>query len=168
MNSSFIRPKITPTPTKANKITSAISLGLLVFIWASAIYMYNISPAKVPMHFDFKGNADRYDNKIMLFLLPIIGSVLFFILHYISKKPYLYNYAQTITENNYQAAYKSASNMMYILKLLIMVLFMAIQYVTYSAIKNASDKESIWIVFIPIAAVVITSIVFITKSFKEK
>ena len=120
------------------------------------------------MHFDFKGNADRYDNKIMLFLLPIIGSVLFFILHYISKKPYLYNYAQTITENNYQAAYKSASNMMYILKLLIMVLFMAIQYVTYSAIKNASDKESIWIVFIPIAAVVITSIVFITKSFKEK
>lgn len=164
----FIRPKTIPTPTKANKTIAAISLCLLILIWASAIYMYSIAPAKVPMHFDLKGNVDRYDNKIMLFLLPLIGTVLYSGIHYLAKKPYLLNYPQTLTETNYETAYKSATNMLYVMKLIIMVLFMAVQYVTYAAIKDSNTKMNEWVIIIPIVALVSVSIVFVTKSFKEK
>ena len=120
------------------------------------------------MHFNIKGDVDRYDNKIMLFLLPLIGTVLYFGIHYLAKKPYLLNYPQTLTETNYETAYKSATNMLYIINLIVMILFMAVQYVDYAAIKDSTTKMNEWVIFIPIVALVSVSIVFVVKSFKGK
>ena len=120
------------------------------------------------MHFDLKGNIDRYDDKIYLFLLPAIATVLFWVLKYITTKPHIFNYPYEINEGNYKAAYKSATNMLHFLKLILLIVFSVVQYTTYSAITNQHLKFSIWFLIIPLGALTIVPIFMALKSARKK
>jgi uncharacterized membrane protein len=130
--------------------------------------MFINAPEKVPMHFNVKGEVDRYGGKISLFLLPVIGTIIFIGLHYLAKVPHIYNYPFTITDKNYKSAYQSASSMIHIIKFLIVVLFAVIQHMIYRATNNESTTINTVVLIIILISITVVPIVYATRVVKEK
>lgn len=55
-----------------------IGIVLLPFLYLA--YVWNQLPAKVPLHYNIKGEIDRYGDKSELILIPILTSVLIYII----------------------------------------------------------------------------------------
>jgi uncharacterized membrane protein len=168
MSIAFDRPKQNPTITKNIKIINSIAVCMLIVLWCLALYMFINAPEKVPMHFNVKGEVDRYGDKITLFLLPLIGTIIFIGLHYLAKVPYIYNYPYTITEKNFKNAYQSASSMMHILKFLIVILFCVIQHMIQKATNHEPTTFNTVVLVLILISIVVVPIVYATKAEQKK
>jgi len=73
---------------KLKKELPIIAIALLPFVYIA--YIWNQLPEKVPMHWNIKGEIDRYGDKIELliipFLLPILTYVIFLVVPIIDPK----------------------------------------------------------------------------------
>lgn len=73
---------------KLKKELLIIAIALLPFVYIA--YIWNQLPEKVPMHWNIKGEIDRYGDKIELliipFLLPILTYVIFLVVPIIDPK----------------------------------------------------------------------------------
>ena len=111
-----------------------IAIVLLPFIYL--VYLWNDLPSKVPMHWDLKGDIDRYGGKseliIIPFLLPLLVYIIFLVVPKIDPKNKL----------------NKMGNKLQILKFL-MTTFMSILalFIIYSA-KNQSITNPNYIVLI--------------------
>ncbi len=63
---------------------SAIAIVSLPFIYLA--YIWNDLPEKVPMHWNLKGEIDRYGHKIELLLIPVVLPLLTYLLFLIIPK----------------------------------------------------------------------------------
>ena len=61
-----------------------LSVVALPFIYLT--YVWNNLPTKVPLHWNFKGEIDRYGDKIELLLIPIIMPLLTYVIFLIVPK----------------------------------------------------------------------------------
>jgi uncharacterized membrane protein len=168
MSIPFDRPKYNPTISKNIKTMNTIAIFLLLILWCFTCLMYMHAPEKVPMHFNAKGDVDSYGGKISLFLLPLIGTIIFVGLHYLAKVPYIYNYPFTITEKNFANAYKSASNMMYIVKFLIVLLFADIQCMIYKALNHETTTFYTVLLIIILISITVVPITLASRVVKDK
>lgn len=125
---------------------SSTIIIVLLFVF-TAIEYKEISDS-IPLHFDASGTADRYGDKINLFLLPIIGLVLIVLMHILSKYPHLHNYMVNITEENAEKNYRFSSRVLRFTSLGIAILFAIIQYVIIQMGKGENIKLGTW--FLPI------------------
>lgn len=55
-----------------------IGIVLLPFLYLA--YVWNQLPAQVPLHYNIKGEVDRYDDKSELILIPIMTSLLIYVI----------------------------------------------------------------------------------------
>ena len=55
-----------------------IGIVLLPFVYLA--YIWNQLPAQVPMHYNIEGEIDRYGNKSELILIPIMTSLLIYLI----------------------------------------------------------------------------------------
>lgn len=168
MNEVFERPKENVPPTKNIKTINTIAFCLLIALWIFSFWVYTNAPNTVPIHFNANGKVDSYGNKFSILVLPLIGTFIFFLLKFLSNKPYLFNYPYTITKDNYANAYKSATSMLHFLKLLVIILFGIIQYMVYKAINNESTLYSTVAIFTIIIIMLVVPIVIATKTVKGK
>lgn len=61
-----------------------ITIVLLPFVYLA--YIWNQLPEKVPMHWNFKGEVDRYGDKIELLLIPILLPLLVYVIFLVVPK----------------------------------------------------------------------------------
>lgn len=168
MIENFERPRIILPETKNDKIVNLVSIFLLVCLWVFSIWIYINAPEKVPMHFNGSGKVDGYGSKVSILLLPMIGTVMFGFLKYISIKPYLFNYPFKLTAENYERAYSNATSILFLAKFFVIVLFCIIQFMVYKAIHKESNYYSNIALIITLAAVVIAPIVLAIKTIRNK
>jgi len=69
---------------KLKKELPIIAIVLLPFIYLA--YIWNQLPAKVPMHWNIKGEIDRYGDKIELIIIPILLPLLIYIIFLVVPK----------------------------------------------------------------------------------
>src|SRR5690554_1751562 len=69
---------------KLKKELPLIGIVLLPFIYLA--YIWNQLPEKVPMHWDIKGDIDRYGDKIELLLIPFLLPVLVYVIFLVVPK----------------------------------------------------------------------------------
>ena len=69
---------------KLKKELPSIVIVLLPFIYLA--YIWNQLPEKVPMHWNIKGEIDRYGEKIELLLIPILLPLLVYIIFLVIPK----------------------------------------------------------------------------------
>ena len=94
--------------------------GLIVFsLWVFTIFSYARLPNSIPSHFDMTGNVDGYSSKGIIFMLPIIMTLLFILMSWVIKFPHRFNYPFEINESNALYQYTLAVKLITILKLLI-------------------------------------------------
>lgn len=139
---------------------------LLIFLWAFTIFSFIKLPATIPIHFNASGRPDNYGNKLTLFLLPAIGTIVYAGITYLNKYPWVFNYMVQITEENAGSEYSIATRMLRILKCSIMIIFCIIALYSYWTANGDSETPGWW--FLPsILAIIFGPIIyFLIKNWK--
>ena len=74
------------------------SIALVIVLWSYTILNLKKLPEIIPIHFDLEGKPDNHGAKYFIFLLPFVGSLIYFFLSYNIKE--INNYPVEITQEN--------------------------------------------------------------------
>ncbi|KPP99608.1 MAG: protein of unknown function DUF1648 [Bacteroidetes bacterium HLUCCA01] len=113
-----------------------LALALLIFIPA---WYFGDLPDEVPRHFGPDGSPTAWSGKGFIWIMPIIGSIMFVKLFFLSRYPHIYNYPVTVTEENAPRLYLKGSRMIRVLNAVLVYVFL---YITYSSIQTALGEQS--------------------------
>jgi uncharacterized membrane protein len=144
-----------------------LSLLGLVFIWIFCIAEYAKLPEIIPTHFNVQGEADDHGSKASIFILPAIISLVYILLTILNKYPHLFNYPQTITADNAKEAYTKATQLLRIIKLIIIVFTVIIMLDMVRSAKDGHSKLTWWIIPVFILAMIIPVIISVKSAFKK-
>ena len=71
---------------RLRSILEACIVIMLILPCIIALYTYPLAPERVPIHWNFQGEADNWaDKSVGLFLMPLLNIVLYFFLKYLPK-----------------------------------------------------------------------------------
>jgi len=162
------RPVIKIYATLTDKVLEAMAIILLALLWALLVFGYKNLPETIPIHFNGMGDPDGYGDKNTLFLLPVIGTCLYFILTVLNTKPHIFNYPVDITPENAEKQYRISVRMMRAIKVSVLLVFCTIEYGSYRvALGKQEGLGSYFIIFV-LAVIFIPMLYFILKAFRDK
>jgi uncharacterized membrane protein len=138
------------------------ALGLLALLGLSTYY-YGQLPEQVPSHFGPDGLPDKYGSKNSLWLLPILGSVIFVLMTYVNRRPDWFNYPVKITDENARSQYTMASRLIRVLKASVTILFAYLVWGIVSVSNGVQEGLGMWFLVFPVGIPVL-SIFYIFKS----
>ena len=162
------RPKIEIKLTQTDKILEAIGYSMLVIYWVMTIVSFSTLPENIPIHYNGLGEVDNYGGKASIFLLPIIGTFLFTILTVLNKNPENFNYNVEINEENAEKQYTNSTKMMRLMKLIVVFIFLMIDYLTIQTSKGNSEGLGKWFLPLTFGLIFIPMGYFAYKSHKFK
>jgi uncharacterized membrane protein len=162
------RPIVEIKPTKTDNFIEAIAYLALIVLWIMTIVSFNSLPDSIPIHYNGIGEVDNYGRKTSIFLLPIFGSFLFMLLTVLNKNPENFNYNIKITEDNAEKQYTNAIKMMRFLKLIVIIIFIMIDFQTIQTAKGKSDGIGIWFLPLVFGLIFIPIGYFAYQSYKQK
>jgi uncharacterized membrane protein len=145
-----------------------MTILLLVLLWVMVVIGYNNLPESIPIHFNGSGDPDGYGDKNTLFLLPAIGTFLYFMLTMLNGKPHIFNYPVVISPENAEKQYRIAVRMMRAMKLSVLLVFCAIEYSSYRVAMGNQDGLGAWFIIFVFAVIFVPMIYFILKAFRDK
>ena len=146
------RPKPLLVLTSTDRILDISGWLCLGLLWAITIFAYGNLPEVIPTHFNAAGQADDEGSKMILFFLPVIGTLCFIGLTVLNYYPQVFNYPSNITAENAQRQYANAARMIRFLKLSIAFLFSALVFMVYRSAATGSGSIGSW--FLPVLVVV--------------
>ncbi len=161
------RPKITLIPTNADKLVELLGWLILLALCTLTINHYSALPDTIPTHFNAAGEADGFGSKVSIIALPVIASVLFIGLTLLNRYPHSFNYPTAITQDNALRQYTLATRMLRYLKLVLLLVFGGIEFMT---IQNATGKAAglgVWFLPLTLVLVFLPLIYFVVNSFKS-
>ena len=143
-----IRPRLKITLSQLDKRLELGSLILMLAMWGLTIFSFIKLPNTIPIHYNGSGQVDSYGDKMTLFLLPIIATIIYFGLTKLNKYPHIFNYMTTITSENAEKNYGIATRMLRFLKFTIILVFTSIILVTYWTTIGITKGLGTW--FLPL------------------
>jgi uncharacterized membrane protein len=162
------RPKIKIELTPFDKALELTGWMMVILLWAFAAYNYSTLPDKIPTHFNAAGQVDDYGSKIFIFLLPVIGTLLYPLMTVLNKFPHIFNYPKEITAENAEAQYTNATRLMRYLKLGCMVTFFIIEYTMAQVATGKSVGLGTWFLPLTLAFTLIPVLYFATRAMRKK
>lgn len=133
------RPKIELQPSRLDRQLDLFAMVGLILLIVLPVYFYGELPDTIPSHYGSNGEADGFSKKATLWILPIIGGLMFLGLFKLKKYPHLFNYPQPITEDNAERMYQNGVRMLRCLNAIITCVF---AYITYSTIQTALGNQN--------------------------
>lgn len=161
------RPKINPSINETGHLLNRISLiGIIVYL-AYILYTFTQLPDKIPTHFNLQGQPDDWSSKWIIFVLPLVVLGIYSAFNYLTQRPYLFNYAQKITEENAADLYRSAKMLLITLRCIIIYTFFFISWQTVRISQGQAEGLGSW--FLPLfLCLIIGTIVFYFRSTSTK
>ena len=160
-------PKTRPRLTGADWLIEFIgALGIIALI-GLPILMFNSLPDEIPIHFGIDGKPTSYSNKYSVFILPIIGLMLYVGLQILNRYPYIFNYPQKVTETNAERQYTLATRL---IRLINAIIALSFGYIKFSTIQTGiGSKAGLSPLFMFVFLFVIFGIliVFVVKLVKD-
>ncbi len=161
------RPKIKLIPTTADKLVDILGWIILLALWALTITNYSSLPDTIPTHFNAAGEADGFGSKVTILSLPVIATLLFIGLTVLNRYPHSFNYPTAITQDNALRLYTLATRMLRYLKLVLVIVFGGIEFMT---IQNATGKAAglgVWFLPLTLVLIFLPLIYFLIKSVQK-
>jgi uncharacterized membrane protein len=146
------RPILSIRMTRFEKVIKVLSVSLIVIMFFTIFYQWSNLPNNVPIHFNTEGNVDGWGSRGSLWILPMIGLILFVMMSILERFPHIYNYPVMITEKNAPKLYLEARRMLIILEFEMLLLF---SYISWGTVQAAFGKTLISMWSIPIFLIVI-------------
>lgn len=123
-----------------------IPLAAVILGFAVVAFNYGALPDTVPIHFNGRGEADGFGSKLILWVLPVINLVLFYLLELTTKSSFKwFNYPVTITEENAAAQHKIALQMIAVIRLITTLMLSWLTYEIITTIQKGSGTLNMWI-----------------------
>lgn len=161
------QPKINLPFRPFDKFLLGISIASAIGLILIPAINYGDLPDKIPMHFGINGVADRYGNKMELWVIPVIGIAVMALLWGISKIPHTFNYAVKITEENAAKEYEFSVKLMRVLATIIGFGFVFIVWEIIKAAKGSQDGLNPFFLPLFLGAIFIAIGYYLSKSFKK-
>jgi uncharacterized membrane protein len=162
------RPKISIKHSVTDKFIEGISWIIFATLWILTIRYYSVLPDIIPKHFNASGQVDDFGSKAFILTLPIIGSIIFLGISFLTTIPHRFNYPTTITRDNAEKQYKNAFRTMVYLKFIILLSFIFIQYKTIQISLKNSEGLGLWFLPAFLALILIPLSYFVIKAIKMK
>ena len=153
------RPRIKVPLEGFDIILELVSIAIILIMWIYLIIEYPSLPETIASHFNAKGEADGYSNKVYLWFLPIISMALYIGLFVLNKYPQIHNYMVNITEENALKNYRFSTRIVRVTNTLTVIMF---AYIIYYIVQNAKNNDiqfSSWFVPVVIGASLLLPVV---------
>lgn len=134
--------------TKTQLMIEALTLVILLSLFAYVITNWDMIPEQIPSHFNFQGQIDSWSNKNMIFFPVLVSLFLYLLLTVAYFYPSMWNMPVKITEENRARAYHYTRNMITVLKFELVSVF---AYITV----QTSKAEMLSQYFLPVFLTVI-------------
>ncbi len=135
-------------------VIDILCLILLIGVSVYLILQWNDLPDKVPGHYNFKGEVDRWGSKGELLMLPIMSWVLYIGITVMEAFPKIWNVGVTITEENKERVYRLLKTMIGVTKLLMVFIFTLLEI-------NGINGESLpWYFIVLFLGVIFGELIF--------
>lgn len=160
------RPIIKLELTALDKGLEVSGWALLVVTWVLVLVSFSALPETIPVHYNFAGEADGFGNKWNLLTLPGIASVLFIGMTILNWYPHIFNYPATITDENAVQYYKMGTQLIRVLKLVIVLIF---GLITVQTLQNAHGNEEglgSWFLPVTLGLIFIPIVFFLVRMIK--
>ncbi|MCI8639274.1 MAG: DUF1648 domain-containing protein [Coprococcus sp.] len=111
--------KIEIKKTKMDIILEILCLTMLI---GAAFYMlirWHSIPDKIPMHYDWNGNIDRWGGKIELLILPVMTWLMYLFLSAVEHFPRVWNTGVSVTEDNQTRVYRTLKYLLKTMKVIV-------------------------------------------------
>ena len=115
------------------KSLEAIALLLVLLIWGMTAYAIsgpNPLPGRIATHFNAAGQADGWGTPAMLWMLPVVATVIYGLMGLVARHPGAFNFPMRIAPGSRPRLEALALNMIAWLKAEVVCLFVWIQYQT--------------------------------------
>lgn len=106
---------------KIDWIIEIMCLTLLIGLTAYLIFHWGSIPDKIPAHYDWEGNIDRWGNKSDLIFLPMMSWFLYLLITGLQQVPLAWNTGVKITGENEERVYRTLKYMLETLKMIVPV-----------------------------------------------
>jgi len=131
--------KSNPPRSNLEKILEAVSLFILIGSFLYLLINWGNIPEKVPGHYNFAGEPDRWDDKAVLFVLPGVSLFLYILLTAVSFIPHKNKEDNKISPERAHARWQNNRLMLTFLKAEIMAVF---SFIGYRSIEVARGVET--------------------------
>lgn len=162
------RPVLKLEPQTTDIVIEAVGWFALIVLWVVTLFYYSNLPDTIPMHFNLAGKVDSYGDKYEIFSLPVVGTILFVGITILNKFPHIFNYLVEITKENALSQYQSATRMLRILKLVVILIFITITLLTINVSILNGNEINPWIILGFIGILFIITVFYIVKSIKKQ
>lgn len=135
------------------------TLAALLALWAFTAWEVagpHPLPARIPTHFDIAGRPNAWGQPSMLWMLPVIVTVILGLMWLVSRYPRSFNFPVRVTPANRPRLESVAIDMIAWLRLEIAGAMLWIQYATIQSARALRLGLSPWFVPVTIAAVFAT------------
>lgn len=136
--------------------------------WIIIFKNYAALPASIPIHYGLAGNVDKFGPKNMIWILPIISSIIYVGLTILNRYPHLFNYLVPITPTNAAQQYTLATRLIRYIKFLVVLIFGHTVYLTMALGNGYDDNPSPWFMPLCILLLFATLIYYIIQSSRKK
>jgi uncharacterized membrane protein len=134
----------------------AVALILLLTVWGVTSYALlgrDPLPPQIPTHFDLAGKPDAWGMSTMLWVLPIVATVIYLLMTVVALFPSSFNFPMRTSAATRPQLEGIALNMIASLKAEVVLLFTWIQVQTIRFAHTGHAKLPQWI--LPVALVVV-------------
>lgn len=152
------RPIVELRKSKFDFILELLGVLFLIILIILPAWHYSSLPDTLPSHFNAKGEPDGFSGKWIIWLLPVIGTIMYLGFRKLARIPNTYNYPMKITKENAESAYQNGSRMITSMSVIILGAF---SYINYSIIRSAQGGfEGLGKQFLPLFICILFGAIF--------
>ncbi|WP_068776621.1 DUF1648 domain-containing protein [Paenibacillus sp. FJAT-26967] len=137
------QPKLIIDRTVPERISDFLSVLLLAGAAVLLALYWRDIPTEIPIHFNGRGEPDRYGGKAYIWMPMALACVVWIVLTLLERYPHVYNYFN-LTESNRKNQYLNARMMINIMKSEIVLFFVCISAQIYVTARNYDFNLLAW------------------------
>ncbi|PTJ81766.1 hypothetical protein BUZ84_05240 [Mammaliicoccus sciuri] len=142
-----------------------------IVLWLISITLIIINfaelPEKIPSHYNFAGNADAWSTKTFIFFMPILGLLIWLMLHYLVSNPKLdkYIHVPSLYGQPNKAQIENGKLLIYFIKFEMMALFTFLVIKDLYTALGMPFKLGVWETIIILSVIGVTIIIFMVRNY---
>jgi uncharacterized membrane protein len=162
------RPRMQIELTSVDKVLETVCLTILLVLWVGTVSFFSKLPDQIPSHFNASGQADDFSDSTHIFVLPVVATIIYIGMTIINNHPHICNYRATITAENAKQLYSSATRLIRVLKLAVVIIFSGMVFMTIKTTLANNDRLGDWFLPTAIALLTLPNIFYLLKSSNAK
>lgn len=144
-------PKLKVKKEMPDHLLDLLATAAIAVLFIYPAMHYGSLPEEIPSHYNFKGQPDSFGGKASIWMLPVIGIIVYFGLGYLNNFPHRFNHATKITEENAAQQYLLTTRLVRFVRAGVTAIFACIVYSIVNDAISGADGINRLPIFVGIA-----------------